>query len=155
VADSLIPISDEQAKAIQEALKTLQRFGGFVADTLGTVPQDVIGLLGADWIKVRRAENLQRIWQKFKERQKARNVDASPPASLSVALPILIGAADESRDELQDIWARLLAAAADPSRAGQLWQGKAAGRHTVAVEAIHSPPKEMMTPPPPACPTSC
>jgi hypothetical protein len=55
VADNLIPISDEQAKAIQEALKTLQRFGGFVADTLGTVPQDVIGLLGGDWIKVRRA----------------------------------------------------------------------------------------------------
>ena len=62
MADSIIPVSDEQAKAIQEALKTLQRFGGFVADTLGTVPQDVIGLLGADWIKVRRAENLQRIW---------------------------------------------------------------------------------------------
>jgi uncharacterized protein YciU (UPF0263 family) len=87
-----------------------------VADTLGTVPQDVIGLLGGDWIKARRAENLQRIWQKFKERQKARNVDASQPASLSVALPLLIAAADESRDELQDIWARLLAAAADPSR---------------------------------------
>lgn len=32
-------------------------------------------------------------------------------------LPILVAAADESRDELQDIWARLLAAAADPSRA--------------------------------------
>ncbi len=30
---------------------------------------------------------------------------------------MLIAAADESRDELQDIWARLLAAAADPARA--------------------------------------
>jgi hypothetical protein len=59
------------------------------------------------------------IWlRRFRSRQKARNVDASQPASLSVALPILIAAADESRDELQDIWARLLAAAADPSRAG-------------------------------------
>jgi Abortive infection alpha len=38
-------------------------------------------------------------------------------ASLSIALPILIAAADESREELQDIWARLLAAAADPERA--------------------------------------
>jgi hypothetical protein len=37
--------------------------------------------------------------------------------SISVALPLLIAAADESRDELQEIWARLLAAAADPSRA--------------------------------------
>lgn len=41
----------------------------------------------------------------------------SEPASLSVALPIIIAAADESRDELQDIWARLLAAAADPALA--------------------------------------
>jgi hypothetical protein len=42
----------------------------------------------------------------------------SPPAyRLSISLPLLVAAADESRDELQEIWARLLAAAADPSRA--------------------------------------
>jgi hypothetical protein len=46
----------------------------------------------------------------------ARKVETPEPASLSIGLPILIAAADESRDELQDIWARLLAAAADPSR---------------------------------------
>jgi len=38
--------------------------------------------------------------------------------SISVLMPLLIAAADEERDELQEIWARLLAAAADPSRAG-------------------------------------
>jgi hypothetical protein len=32
---SLVPISDEQAKAIQEALKTLQGLGGFLKDTPG------------------------------------------------------------------------------------------------------------------------
>jgi hypothetical protein len=32
-------------------------------------------------------------------------------------LPLVISAADEDRDELQEIWARLLAAAADPARA--------------------------------------
>jgi hypothetical protein len=37
-------------------------------------------------------------------------------ASLSIGLPILIAAADESREEIQDLWARLLAAAADPAR---------------------------------------
>jgi Abortive infection alpha len=31
--------------------------------------------------------------------------------------PIAVAAADESRDELQDLWARLLAAATDPKRA--------------------------------------
>jgi hypothetical protein len=43
-----------------EALKTLQGFGGFLRETFGTVPQDVVGLLGGDWLKDRRAENLAR-----------------------------------------------------------------------------------------------
>jgi hypothetical protein len=34
---NLIPISDEQAKAAQEALKTLQGLGGFLKEILGTV----------------------------------------------------------------------------------------------------------------------
>jgi hypothetical protein len=117
--DSIIPISDAQAKAIEEALKTLQGFGGFLRETFGTVPEDLVGLLGGDWLKVRRAENLIRSLQKAKERLKARHVETAEPASLSIGLPILVAAAEESREELQDIWARLLAAAADPSRASR------------------------------------
>jgi hypothetical protein len=109
------PISDEQAK--QEALKILQGLGAFLRDTFGTVPQDLVGLLGGDWLKVRRAENLARILEKAKVRLRARHLETPEPASLSIALPILVAAADESRDELQEIWARLLAAAADPGRA--------------------------------------
>lgn len=50
--DSLIPISDEQAKLGQEALKTLQGLGGFLKETFGTLPQDIVGLLGGDYLKV-------------------------------------------------------------------------------------------------------
>lgn len=112
---SMIPISDEQAKAIQEALKTARGAGSYFAEVLGTVPHDIVGLLGGDWLRVKRAENAARIVQKASERLRARN--ATPePASLSIGLPILKAAADESREELQDLWARLLAAAADPGR---------------------------------------
>jgi hypothetical protein len=114
---SLIPISDEQAKAIQEALKTLRGLGGYLKQTLGTVPEDIVGLLGGDWLKVRRAENLVCTVKKMRERLRARGVEPTEPPSLSLLLPILVAAAEESRDELQDMWARLLAAAADPSRA--------------------------------------
>jgi Abortive infection alpha len=113
----LIPISDEQAKAIQEALKTLRGLGGFLRETFGTIPEDLVGLLGGDRLKVLRAENLARILDKARDRLRARGVKALEPASLSITLPILTAAADESRDELQDIWACLLAAAADPARA--------------------------------------
>jgi hypothetical protein len=43
------------------------------------------------------------------------NVKEPIPASLTVALPILEGAADEDRDELADLWARHLANTLDPS----------------------------------------
>jgi len=118
-----LPISDEQAraaqevaKAIQVALKAFQGLGGFLRDTFGTVPEDLVGILGGDWLKVRRIENVARIVYKAMERMKARGVKPNEPASLSLSLPIIVAAADESRDELQDLWARLLAAAADPNR---------------------------------------
>jgi hypothetical protein len=52
----------------------------------------------------------------MQERLKKRGIKPEQ-ISLSRALPILIAAADESIDELQELWARLLAAAADPARA--------------------------------------
>ncbi len=58
MGDELIPISDEQAKLLQEALKTLRSVGGYLREVLGTVPEDLVGLLGGDWLKVRRAENV-------------------------------------------------------------------------------------------------
>jgi Abortive infection alpha len=102
-------------RSSDEALKTLQGVGGFMKDALGTVPQDVVGLLGGDYLKVRRAENLSRIIQKAKKRLEDNHV-TEPDAPPSLAIPIMIAAADESRDELQDLWAELLAAAADPKR---------------------------------------
>jgi len=114
--NSLIPISDEQAKAIQEALKTLQGLGGFLKDTLGTVPSDIVGLLGGDYLKVRRAENLSKVFAKAKMRLEQSGIEKAMPPSLSLLLPIVAAAADEDRDELQDIWAGLLATAADPKR---------------------------------------
>lgn len=112
---NLVPVSDEQAKAIQEALKTLQGIGGFLQSTFGTMPQDIVGLLAGDYLKVRRAENIVKMTEKAKKRLADRgvqNADAPP----SLAIPIIIAAGDESREELQDLWAALLASAADPNR---------------------------------------
>jgi Abortive infection alpha len=118
--NTLIPISDEQAKALQEAIKTIRGLGGFIEKALGSVPEDLIGLLGGDWLWVRRAENMVRMMQRAKDRLEARGVEDPQPANLTVALPILRGAADESREELRDLWARLLANAMDPSRANRV-----------------------------------
>lgn len=119
----LIPISDEQAKLGQEVLKVMGGIGGFFKDALGSVPEDLVGYLGGDWLRLRRVENIARMMERTRERLKADGVIETEPASLTLALPILRGAADESREELQDLWARLLAASLDPSRAGCVRQG--------------------------------
>jgi hypothetical protein len=112
----LIPISDEQAKFGQKALEILQGLGGFLRTIFGTVPEDLVGYFGGDLLKVRRAENFARIAREACERLEARGHTPEPP-SISILLPIVVASAEESRDELVDIWARLLAAAADPGRA--------------------------------------
>ena len=83
---SIIPITDEQAKLGQEALKTLRGAGGFLRDTLGTLPEDLVGYLVGDRLKVRRAENLVRMMERAKERLQARKATTEQP-SISIALP--------------------------------------------------------------------
>lgn len=108
---SIIPISDAQAQMIEEAIKTLHGFGSFLNKALGSVPEDLVGYFGGDWLRRRRAENIVRLLGKTRERLAISGVNESEvfPAPLSMALPILRGAADEDREELADLWARLLA----------------------------------------------
>jgi hypothetical protein len=114
VSGSPVPISDEQAKLGQELLKTFRGLGSFFEKALGSTPEDLIAYLGGDWLRVRRAENLVRLFEKARQRLGDRNGQDPIAASLSIALPILRGAADEDREELVDLWARLLANAMDP-----------------------------------------
>jgi hypothetical protein len=113
--DSLIPISDEQAKLGQDVVKAISGLGGWFADTLGDSPKDLIGLLFGDKVKAKRIERIAVLWQKTRERLQDRSIDPEPP-SLKYAIPILEAAADEENEELQDLWSRLLAAAMDPNR---------------------------------------
>jgi hypothetical protein len=114
--NSLVPLSDEQAKLIQQILQTGRDAGGYFADLLGDLPKDLVGLLAGDRVKVRRAERLAILWDKAKKRLEDRGILEPEPPSLKLAIPILEGAADEDNEQLQDLWARLFAAAMDPSR---------------------------------------
>jgi hypothetical protein len=112
---SLIPISDEQAKLGQDAVKAVSGVAGWFADILGDFPKDLFGLLIGDTVKAKRIERIEGLWQKTRERLRERAIDPEPP-SLKYAIPILEAAADEENEELQDLWSRLLAAAMDPIR---------------------------------------
>ena len=115
MSGSMVPISDEQAKLGQEILKTLRGAGSAIWEALGSTPEDLVAYFGGDWLRVRRAENLVKLFEKAKQRLADWNVQQPKPASLSIAIPILQGAADEDREELADLWARLLANAMAPN----------------------------------------
>jgi DNA-binding MarR family transcriptional regulator len=119
VGDSLIPISDEQAKLGQELVGAGRDAGGWLADFLGELPRDLLGLLAGDKVKVRRAERLAKLWDEAKKRLADQGIGEPTPANPKLVLPILAAAADENNEELQDLWARLLAAAMNPDQSKQ------------------------------------
>lgn len=116
MSDSLIPITDEQAKLGQEIVRALHGLGSFVKTALGSTPEDLVGYyLGGDRLHIRRGENIVRMLYEARARLVDMGKRETQPAPLSLALPILQGAADEEREELIDLWARLLASAMDPA----------------------------------------
>jgi hypothetical protein len=80
------------------------------------VAENVIGVLGGDWLSEKRRLNREKLKAKTDEALKRADVKEPVEPSPSVALPLLSEAQNESRDELLDIWAELLAAAMNPKR---------------------------------------
>ncbi|HWU25438.1 MAG TPA: Abi-alpha family protein [Rhizomicrobium sp.] len=78
--------------------------------------ENVLGVAGGDWLSEVRARNRARLKANTEKILHDRNVKATADASPSIVVPLLSAAQEEGREELQDIWARLLAAALDPSR---------------------------------------
>ncbi len=120
-------LTDEQAKAVQSASEfgttvvkegsNLARYAGRI---LGTVPEDAVGLVIGDPLHAVRTliAGQYDIWlDKIFKRRKTTQIQ---PVSPSVAIPLMRAAYDESRPELQELWASLIAAAMDPSRASRV-----------------------------------
>lgn len=119
---SLIPISEEQAKLGQEAIKAGSALGAFVGEMLGDLPKDLFGLIGGDFIKIKRQERIATMVHAAKERLRNRGIVDPVNPSPNLAIQFVSAAADENRGELLDLWARLLASAMDPSRQGKFRQ---------------------------------
>ncbi|MCZ6516725.1 MAG: Abi-alpha family protein [Gammaproteobacteria bacterium] len=107
----------ETAKAAGKTLDVIHAGGSYIGEALGAVPADLIGVIGGDWLREARIRNLDRLQRRTDEILQAREVQQShPDISPSVLIPIAVVASAESRDELQELFARLLANAADPER---------------------------------------
>jgi hypothetical protein len=123
MADELISLGDEHAKAVKQlatfgevVVHAGEKLANYVGRVLGTVPEDAVGLIIGDPIRfVRAAIAAQydvRLTNLFRMRGVTKTVQVSP----SLAIPLLRAAYDENREQLQDLWAKLLANAMDPKR---------------------------------------
>jgi len=110
----------ETAKTTGKAVDLVRDFGAFFGKVLGNVSADLVGYAGGDYLGEVRVRNRFRMAQRTDEILAARQVKETAAVSPLLAIPLLSAAGDESNPELQDLWARLLANAMDPARAGDL-----------------------------------
>ena len=123
---SLVPTDPAQVSEITEVAKTLRSaleaasgFGKYMADVAGDIPHDLVGIVG-DRLKIYRMVQAHKAAQKAYEGLRTRGIDPIEEPSPSIVLPILEGAVNEGREELADLWAKLLEASIDPSRANKV-----------------------------------
>ena len=107
----------EVAKFGTRLLNSLDKLGNYVANVVDRTPHNLVGVLGGDWLREVRIRNWTRMQAKtrriLEERGRQEPFEEISP---SLAVPLLEAAIDETREELADLWAKLLAAAMDPKR---------------------------------------
>jgi hypothetical protein len=108
--DPIVPLVTKTAEALSEAGK--ERAKGFISAVFHA-PGEALGGLFADAINERRHANLIKIAGRAQERLTKAGVSAKE-VPLSVIHPAIQAASLEEDPELQEVWANLLANAADP-----------------------------------------
>lgn len=108
-------------KAIEEAAKATSKALDLVKDAAAPIA-DAYGLLIGDQISAARARRLDALTRKTKKILHDRDVAEGAELAEQIAVPLLQAAQGESREELQDLWAQMLANAMDPLRRNDVRQ---------------------------------
>jgi Abortive infection alpha len=123
--ESLLPAilaaSDAEAiKAVSElgssVIGVVKDAGQVISAVVGEAPKNAFGVL-ADQLAAARAIGAIRLQKKVDDERKRLGIENPQPASPSIAQPLLEAALNETREELQDVWAGLIVTATDPKRA--------------------------------------
>jgi hypothetical protein len=86
-----------------------------VREVVGKPLADLVGIVGADWLHEFRERNRDRLARRTAEILRERDVKERC-GDIAQMVPLIQAAQDDDREEIQELWARLLAAALDPSR---------------------------------------
>lgn len=110
-------------KAIEETAKATSKAVDLIRDggrAIGPAVADIYGVMIGDRVRAARVRNLDAINEKRRKKLESRGVSEPLQPPEEIAIPILEAAQGETREELQDIWASLLANAMDPTRAANV-----------------------------------
>jgi hypothetical protein len=117
------PIDADTAHAIEETAKfgtklldSGDKAAGYATGVFERLPHNLVGLVG-DWVCHQRIRQWAKLQVRTKQILNERGIkEPYEEVSPSIALPLLEAAVDETREELSELWAKLLAAAMDPKR---------------------------------------
>jgi hypothetical protein len=101
---------EETAKATSNAVDLIREGGRAIGPAIG----DIYGLLIGDKVGDARKPRLDEIARKTKKILHDRDVKEQGELPEDIAIPLLEAAQSEPREEMQELWARLLANAMDP-----------------------------------------
>jgi hypothetical protein len=99
----------EVAKTTGKVVRAASWAGGYLAAVLGSVPHDLVGVLGGDWLHEARRRNIAQLQANTDKLLDGIAADRRTEISGSVFLPLIEACVDEGRTELQALWAALLA----------------------------------------------
>lgn len=110
------PIEKAVEKLTPDGTELAKGFGRFLERMMGSVPHDLVGYFGGDAIRHWRLRNVARLERETERYFRATSNDEMPrPIPPKAMIPALDAASLEDSDTLMDMWARLLASAADPA----------------------------------------
>ena len=105
--------AEATANATGKMLDIVHDTGGYLGRVFADVPADLIGVVGGAWLRERHIRLRARLRRRTEEILRERDVQDVIELSPNVASTLIAGAQEESRDELMELWARLLANAVD------------------------------------------
>jgi hypothetical protein len=107
--------AEESAKTAGKVLEIAHDAGGYLRHVLGEVPADLVGVLGGAWVHEQHIRIKDALRRRTEELVRERDVPKVIELSPNLAAALIEGAQEEGREELMELWARLLANAMDPN----------------------------------------
>jgi hypothetical protein len=103
------------AKTTGQAVEIIRDTGSYLRGVFGEVPTDLVGVLGGAWLHERHQQLRDALRRRTEQILRERDVQEEIELSPNVAAALIAGAQEEGREELMELWARLLANAMDPN----------------------------------------